>query len=255
MTDRELLREAAGREGNENAAEEIGGEGVQYSMDGKNEYGEEVYKTPESLKGLSYYEKIELFKANFYSPGSPQYLGKKIRFETESGMYYAEIDRQTQRENIKKINPRQLNQSDKAKINIGASGDFVTLLENAQIEKENVPLKKNNNDAKKNALSFDYFLKNVEVDGKRFKVIINIRNTTSGKYVCEVKLSTIKKNSSFGSQQGEAQRQPARKNPLHRSSMKNISQAGDSVNGQNSEDSGVTDRELLREAAEREGPA
>ena len=41
------------REGNENAAEEIGGEGVQYSMDGKNEYGEEVYKTSESLKGLS----------------------------------------------------------------------------------------------------------------------------------------------------------------------------------------------------------
>lgn len=233
-------------------AEEDGGR-VQYSLDGKNEYGEEVYKTSESLEGLSYSEKLEIFKANFYLPGSPQYLGKKIRFETKSGMYYAEIDRQTQRENIKKINPRQLNQSDKAKINIGASGDFVTLLENAQIDKENVPLKGNNNEAKKNALSFDYFLKNVEVDGKRFKVIINIRNTTSGKYVYEVKLNPIKKNSSFGSQQGETQRQPARKNPLHRSSGDNVSQNVDTVKGQHSEMDGVSDRALLREAAELEG--
>ncbi len=86
--------------------------------------------------------------------------------------------------------------------------------------------------------------------GNVFKAIINIRKTNNGKYVYEVKLSPTKKNSSFSSQPGETQRQPARQEPLHRSSENKVSQPVDSVKTQHSEhDNSVSDRELLREAA------
>ena len=129
-------------------------------------------------------------------------------------------------QDAKKVKPQQQTWSDEAKINIGAAGDFVTLVGGARIDKVDVPKKKYNNDAKKGVSNFDYALKNVEIDGKRFQVVVNIRKTPGRKYIYEVKLRPIKKNSSFGPQPGNAQRRPARQKPLHRSSSRTIPQTG-----------------------------
>lgn len=215
--------------GMKNAAPESG---VRYQKIGVNEYGEEVYETAKQLQGLSYAEKLAMFKANFYTPGTPQYIGQRIRFLTKTGTYFAEIDRFTQRENINKINPGKLNQTDKAKINIGAAGDFVTLLENAQVDEENVPKKKQNNSAKKRVTHFDYFLKNVEIDGKRFTVIINIRATESGKYVYEVSLRPLKRTPEMALHQTKVQRRPREANASHRGSEQSISDAEQNSKGQ-----------------------
>lgn len=215
--------------GMKNAAPESG---VRYQKIGVNEYGEEVYETAKQLQGLSYAEKLAMFKANFYTPGTPQYIGQRIRFLTKTGTYFAEIDRFTQRENINKINPGKLNQTGKAKINIGAAGDFVTLLENAQVDEENVPKKKQNNSAKKRVTHFDYFLKNVEIDGKRFTVIINIRATESGKYVYEVSLRPLKRTPEMALHQTKVQRRPREANASHRGSEQSISDAEQNSKGQ-----------------------
>lgn len=197
---------------------------VRYQKIGVNDYGEEIYETSEQLRGLSYAEKLAIFKANFYTPGTPQYIGQRIRFQTKTGTYFAEIDRFTQRENTNKINPKKMNPLNKAKVNVGAAGDFVTLLENAQVDKENVPNSKQNNDAKKHARYFDYFFKNVEVDGKRFGVFINIRSTDSGKYVYEVSFRPIKKELQIGPQTSESSSSAAEAKAPHRSSDKSISE-------------------------------
>lgn len=162
-----------------------------YSADfiGKLENGMEVYETSNELKKLSYSEKLEVFEKNFTEKKSPHYLGKKIRFEANGKFFEAEIDRHTKRENVGKINPKALQQWDKAKINLGASGDFVTLLENARYDKWKKNVDRTKNDAHKRTEKFEYFLKTIYVDLIPFDVTINIRQENSGeKFVYDVKL-------------------------------------------------------------------
>lgn len=173
---------------------------TQYRLLGQNAFGDDVFETKQQLEGMTYTEKLKKFEENFYREDSPHYLGKHIRFQTNGGFYEAEIDRQTQNKNVGKINPGWLNQTDKAKINVGAAGDFVTLLEDSRLDRANNPLKKKNNDAKKGVVSMDYHLKNVVIDGKPFEVVINIRNKADGHFVYEVELRPNKKRLSTGPQ-------------------------------------------------------
>ena len=165
---------------------------MKFSMIGRNSFGDEVYETSKELKNMSYAEKISRFKENFYREDSPHYIGQKIRFQTKNGYYFAEIDRQTQRENTKKLNPGRLMKTDKAKINVGAEGDFVTLLENSRLDSEGNAITKRNNDAKKRAVSMDYHLKNVVIDGTPYEVVINVTAKDGNHYVYDVELKRNK---------------------------------------------------------------
>ncbi|MGN0449428.1 MAG: hypothetical protein ACI4G0_03605 [Ruminococcus sp.] len=170
---------------------------IKYSYLGKTDQGIEVYETSELMKSKSYKEKLKIFKSNFYNENSPHYLGKKIRFQINNRFYFAEIDRFAQNENVEKINPNHLNQWDKAKINLGADGDFVTLLENSIFDKNEKNNNKSKNDAHKRTVSFDYFYKTVFIDRKPFDVIINVRrDTNKQKYVYDVKIKPVNKNKS-----------------------------------------------------------
>lgn len=162
-----------------------------FSYVGKTSNGIEVYETDESLKNITNKEKLDIFKNYLYS-----IIGQKIKFQHNKKFYYAEIDRFSIKENIKKLNPKHLNQWDKAKINIGANGDFLKLLENAKYDKTLKNNDKSKNDAHKTTISFAYYYKTVFVDGKAYDVIINIRNTKSGKYLYEVRFKSINKKES-----------------------------------------------------------
>lgn len=168
-----------------------------YDYLGKTDQGIEVYETSELMKSKSYKEKLKIFKSNFYNENSPHYLGKKIKFQINNRFYYAEIDRFAQNENVEKINPNHLNQWDKAKINLGADGDFITLLENSIFDRNEKNNNKSKNDAHKRTVSFDYFYKTVFIDSKPFDVIINVRrDTNKQKYVYDVKVKPVNKNES-----------------------------------------------------------
>lgn len=162
-----------------------------FSYVGKTSNGIEVYETDESLKNITNKEKLDIFKNYLYS-----IIGQKIKFQHNKKFYYAEIDRFSIKENIKKLNSKHLNQWDKAKINIGANGDFLKLLENAKYDKTLKNNDKSKNDAHKTTISFAYYYKTVFVDGKAYDVIINIRNTKSGKYLYEVRFKSINKKES-----------------------------------------------------------
>ena len=162
-----------------------------FSYVGKTSNEIEVYETDESLKNITNKEKLDIFKNYLYS-----IIGQKIKFQHNKKFYYAEIDRFSIKENIKKLNPKHLNQWDKAKINIGANGDFLKLLENAKYDKTLKNNDKSKNDAHKTTISFAYYYKTVFVDGKAYDVIINIRNTKSGKYLYEVRFKSINKKES-----------------------------------------------------------
>lgn len=162
-----------------------------FSYVGKTSNGIEVYETDESLKNITNKEKLDIFKNYLYS-----IIGQKIKFQHNKKFYYAEIDRFSIKENIKKLNPKHLNQWDKAKINIGANGDFLKLIENAKYDKTLKNNDKSKNDAHKTTISFAYYYKTVFVDGKAYDVIINIRNTKSGKYLYEVRFKSINKKES-----------------------------------------------------------
>ena len=162
---------------------------VKMSLVGKTQEGIEVYETSEKNKKFSYVEKLAIFKQSFYEPKSPNFIGKKIGFIKNEKQYYAEIDRFAVNENINKINPKNLNQWDKAKINLGAEGDFVNLVENARYDRTSTNHNRNKNDAHKKTESFDYFYKTVFVDRVPFEVVVNIRNEQNlNKFLYEVKL-------------------------------------------------------------------
>ncbi len=180
-----------------------------YDYVGKNAEGIEIYETSDRIKGISYKEKLAIFKENFYKEDSPHYLGRKIAFQHNGKTDYAEIDRFTQKENIEKINPGRLYPADKAKINIGASGDFVTLLENALYDTYKANDNFTKNDAHKKTKEFEYYLKTVYVDNVPFDVVINIRKEISSEgFVYDVKFKKNKELSLLGPQIENINRRP-----------------------------------------------
>ena len=179
---------------------------------GTTKEGYEVYQTSEKMKKLTYKEKIEVFKRNFYEENSPQYLGAYIKFEHDGKIDLAVIDRTTSKENTRKLNPNRLNQWDKAKINIGAEGDFITLLENTLYEHRSKNLNRAKNDAHKRASYFEYYLKTVWIDNVKYDVVVNVGLQDNGeRFVYDVNLKKIK-----DSQPGPQMTQSYKNNDVNR---------------------------------------
>ncbi len=198
---------------------------------GKSDEGVDIFETSDEIKRLSWSEKLQRFKENFYNPESPHYLGTKIRFEYNGRIEFAEIDRYTKKENTDKLNPRRLNQWDKAKINVGADGDFILLTENAKYERFSKNNNKQKNDAHKKTEHFEYYIKEVRIDGKNYDVIVNIRIEESGnKFVYEVKLEQKKESSPQGPQIENNRRPKVQGTRLSEDSDNSISEPTDNVN-------------------------
>lgn len=212
---------------------------VKMSLVGKTQEGIEVYETSEKNKKLSYIEKLAIFKQSFYEPASPNFIGTKIGFIINGKQYYAEIDRFAVNENINKINPKNLNQWDKAKINIGAEGDFVNLVENVHYDRTSINQNRHKNDAHKKTESFDYFYKTVFIDRIPFEVVVNVRNEQNlNKFLYEVKLKKIKDSQlEHQLEKYYSQRRSKVKNTrLSESFVDNITQNNNSVNTHSMQD-------------------
>jgi len=181
----------------------------QFEKRGTTADGIEIYETDIAIANLSYAEKIKRFQDNFYTPGSPHYIGQYVQFVRNGKVNYAEINRYTQNENTEKINPAHLNQWDKAKINVGASGDFITLLENTSYDKERTNGNKTKNDAHKVTDAFEYYLKTVYIDSRPFNVVVNVsRKADNSRFVYDVVLKQNKTLPQLGPQTTNNSRRP-----------------------------------------------
>ena len=120
-----------------------------------------------------------------------EYGGRTAKFTIGNETYYARFEEDDLTKNIygdKKSSPNGW----KAKINTGASGDIFELVENAryygsksETGKEAV--------VHQGVQNWDYFVKQVQIDGRVYDLVSNVSKRTDGEYVYSVQLNDNKK--------------------------------------------------------------
>lgn len=115
-----------------------------------------------------------------------QYAGRAAKFVKNGHVYYALYDESGIRKGIygdKKSSRKGL----RAKISIGAEGEYIELAENSIYTGSKTELGKTNR-FHRNAKTWDYYIKTIEFEGDYFDVLINVKDTGNEHYVYDVTL-------------------------------------------------------------------
>lgn len=162
-------------------------EGVKYSLVGINQDGIEVYETSDNIKALSYRERQQ----RFLDIMKNEYRGRTAKFTKNGQTYYATFDDADVRKNIYGDKRSDL-KGWKAKINAGADGNVFELVENAQYDGSQAEQGKAL--ASHNGVRYwDYFVKDVQIDGSVFNLLANVRQKEDGAFVYSIQLNEDKK--------------------------------------------------------------
>lgn len=168
---------------------------VQMQLRGLNDEGIEVYETSENLKSLSLKKRKELLIDAIRN----EYVGRTAKFNKNGTVYYATLDTVSARKSLygdKKSDKKGY----KAKINIGADGNYFELVENALYDSSKDEVgKTTNTDIHDNVAQWDYYIKTIISDGRYFKVLINVADKGNNQYVYDVSLKEIKKGETSSS--------------------------------------------------------
>ncbi len=159
----------------------------QYSFRGINKDGIEVYETSEEIKALSYNER----KKHFLDVMINEYRGRTAKFVRNGHAYYATFDEDDVNKNIYG-DKRSDSKGWKAKINTGAEGNIFELVENAKYNGSK-PEEGKKTASHKDVGYWDYFIKNVQIDGTVFKLTANVRKKPDGAFVYSIQLNQNKK--------------------------------------------------------------
>lgn len=146
-----------------------------------------MYETSEEVKKLPYKERMNAFLDLMRN----QYRGRTAKFSTENDVYYAKFDEADLLKNVygdKKSSPRGW----RAKINTGADGEIFELVENAQYKGSDTESGKASA-AHKGVTGWEYFVKAVQIDGKVYDLLANVRKKPDGEYVYSIQLNENKK--------------------------------------------------------------
>jgi hypothetical protein len=152
-----------------------------------DEDGIENYTTSEETKNLSYSQRA----AQLIKIMEDQFAGKTAKFEKDGKVYLAEYNKSGIWKGVygdKKSDKKGW----KAKINIGADGEYIDLAENALYTGTEDEKSGKNNRFHKDAKSWDYYVKTIKCDGNYFKVLINVKDTGENKYVYDITLKSVK---------------------------------------------------------------
>ncbi|MBQ8805531.1 MAG: hypothetical protein IJZ68_03540 [Bacteroidaceae bacterium] len=160
---------------------------VHYSYRGVNKDGIEVYETSEEIKNLSYKDR----QKRFLDIMADDYRGRTAKFIRNGHIYYATFDEKDVNKNIYG-DKRSDKKGYKAKINAGADGDIFELVENAQYN-GSLPEKGKKIIAHRGVGYWDYFIKNVQIDGTVFNLTANVRKKADGAFVYSIQLNENKK--------------------------------------------------------------
>lgn len=205
------------------------GGALQNSFVGTDENGIELYETTEDVKKLPRKGKMQLFQSLM----EKEFRGRTAKFTDGNGdVHYAAFDSGDVRKNIygdKKSSAAGW----RAKINTGADGSIFELVENAEHLGSRAESGKATK-AHRNVSEWDYYVKTVQIDGKLFRVLANIRKKPNGEFVYSIQLNESKKKASaplLGSEQ-----QKTADGPYDRAltdTNDSIAQNQNTVNGEN----------------------
>ena len=215
---------------------------------GTAEDGTEIYETSDEVKRLPVKQRMALFLDLMRN----EYRGRTARFTAPNGeAYYAGFDEADARKNIygdKKSSPGGWN----AKINTGADGGIFELVENSRY------VRSGKEQGKKTAAhagvsGWEYFIKTVQIDGKTYDLLANIRKKPEGEYVYSIQLNESKKKASalplqYRNGTAKAENRPVRM-PTD-AFDESIARSGENVNSQFSISEDSEGRELSPEQAE-----
>ena len=162
-------------------------EGERYSLRGLNKDNIEVYETSNETKALPYSQRMQ----HFLSIMENEYKGWTAKFERNGHVYYAAFDEGDINKNIygdKKSDTKGW----KAKINVGADGNIFELVENAKYNGSKAEAGKNIS-THRGVNHWDYFVKNVQIDGSVYDLVANVRKKTDNAFVYSIQLRENKK--------------------------------------------------------------
>ena len=162
-------------------------EDIRYSYRGVNKDGIEVYETSGDIKKLSYKDRQQ----KFLDIMTNDYRGRTAKFIRNGHTYYATFEEKDVNKNIYG-DKRSDKKGYKAKINVGADGDIFELVENAQYN-GSLPEKGKKITAHRGVGYWDYFIKNVQIDGTVFNLTANVRKKADGAFVYSIQLNENKK--------------------------------------------------------------
>ena len=154
---------------------------VDFSLVGK-ENGIEVYETSEATKELSYKER----KQKLLDTMKNEFAGRTAKFTKNNDVYYAFYDTDGLNKGVygdKKSDKKGY----KAKVNIGADGNYIELAENSLYVNSSAESGKDNR-FHKNAKAWDYYVKTIKSDGNYYDVLINVKDTGNDQYVYDITL-------------------------------------------------------------------
>lgn len=155
--------------------------GIRYSITIGSD-GIERYALSNETKKLTFKER----KERMLNIMREQYAGRTAKFVKNGHVYYALYDERGVRKGIygdKKSSKKGL----KAKINIGAEGEYIELAENSIYTGSKTEIGKTNR-FHRDAKTWDYYIKTIEFEGDYFDVLINVKDTGNEHYVYDVTL-------------------------------------------------------------------
>lgn len=182
----DALSEAVRNRANKNAAE-TGDRKTAYSYRGVNDDGIEVYETSAETKKLPYSERVKRYAEIMRN----EYRGRTAKFMRNGHAYYALFSAADVRKDAYG-DKRSDRRGQRAKIGIGADGNIFELVENATYIGSRAEEGKNAY-AHKNVKYWDYFVKQVQIDGRRYDVLANVRKRSDNSYVYSIQVNESKK--------------------------------------------------------------
>lgn len=182
----DALADAVRNRANKNAAENSDGK-TAYSYRGVNDDGIEVYETSAETKKLPYSERVKRYAEIMRN----EYRGRTAKFMRNGHAYYALFSAADVRKDAYG-DKRSDRRGQRAKIGIGADGNIFELVENATYIGSRAEEGKNAY-AHKNVKYWDYFVKQVQIDGRRYDVLANVRKRSDNSYVYSIQVNESKK--------------------------------------------------------------
>lgn len=176
----EVLADTGRMEEGEGTAEQTSE--TKFSLTGKTENGIEVYETSEDIKKMPYAERMKLFVSLMEN----EYRGRTAKFSKNGKVYYARFANEDVKKNI--WGDKQSDKEGwKAKINVGAEGNIFELVENADYtgSKEEA--------GKATKAHAGVNVKRVQINGKVYDLLANVREKQDGEYVYSIGLKRNKK--------------------------------------------------------------
>jgi hypothetical protein len=161
--------------------------GDSYSYVGKNADGIEVYETSEEVRNMPYKQRMDIFMDIMRN----EYAGRTAKFTANGDVYYAKFDSKDISKNIygdKRSSPRGW----RAKINTGADGNIFELVENAAHKSSDADTGKLTS-PHRGVTGWEYFVKTVQIDGRVYDLLANVRKKPDGEYVYSIQLNENKK--------------------------------------------------------------